>query len=78
MSADESHHFRFFAFRECRQDLVDRKTAQADDGPSHFLARRVWNLQRGGILQESTGKIGGYQALANFGDEASASDFFDE
>ena len=34
--------------------------------------------KRGGIFQKSAGKIGGYQTLANFGDEASASDFFDE
>ena len=76
MAADQRHHLRLFTFRERRQDLIDREAAQPDDGPSHFLARRVWNLQRGGIFHERAGKIGGHQTLANLGDEASAGDFF--
>ena len=78
MAADQGHHLRLLALRERGQDLVDRQTAQADNRPSQFLARRIGDLLRGGVLQKRSGEIGRCQTLPNFADESAASDFLGE
>ena len=60
MTADKGHYLRLFALRERGQDLVNGQAAQADDGPSQFLSRRVRHLQRGRAIQKRSGEIGGH------------------
>src|SRR5262249_14862094 len=43
MTADQSDRPGLLAFGEGRQDLIDGKAAEADNGPASFLAGRVWN-----------------------------------
>jgi hypothetical protein len=51
MSADQRDNFRLFALGESRQDLIDRKTAQAYMRPSNFFPGGS-GPEGGGAFQE--------------------------
>ena len=78
MSADESDDFGLLAFGERGENLIDRQTAQADDGPSELLARRIGNMKLGGCgFQQAFEGAGCEQALSGLLHEIAAGEFVD-
>src|SRR5256885_13384292 len=76
MATYQGHDFGFFTFRKCRQNLVDCKTSEANDGPAKLLAGRFRHHQLGfRSFCEHAREIRRQHALTNFGDEPTAGKF---
>ena len=60
VAAHQRRHPRMSAVRERRQDLVDRQTAEADDGKPQLLLGRPWQtrLRSGADARERRGREG--------------------
>ncbi len=76
MAADQRDHPGLLAPGERGQDLVDGEAAEADDGPSHLLARRLGDLLRRSAGRERPESARRGQTLARFRQEPPARDVF--
>src|SRR5579884_3337354 len=77
MSADECDYFRLLALIKRRKNFVDRETAEADNRPSHFLARRVRNSELCvGVFQQASGNVCCQKPLTCFCNKTTAGNFF--
>jgi hypothetical protein len=77
MAAYKRHNFRFLAFGESGQNLVNGEVAKTNDSPSKFLNRRIgYDRLCIAILQQCPANTGPDDTLAHLRDESAACDLF--